>query len=699
MAGIKVYFVVFNMILKSEEGKLCPKICLTCNLFLVLRKLVLLAFAGSIGMTFVILGCALPQYEVWWPFFVVLFYVLAPIPTLIARRYTEDSTSSSNPCLELAIFLTMGFVVSSFALPIVLARSPAENPVIQWVCGEVILYCTYKTRFSITGRERFVSRNLLIKEISMNSNISEDDISMIDITDLPTSTDRQDHAQSSSSRFLSPDETDIVECLDSLIPYATCHLRRTTDISFQDHAETIARRLQSSNQLMQDDLTSEQLRKDMLKGLPQCLAIRKLVKSKLHIKVQEKSKKKSISYWKWLKYKISFTFRKTHIMIQDIEHIMELWYHNIKSIEGQFGSGVAVYFKFLRWIILLNIIFAIMSIFFIVLPQSLDQVYSSSSIDVLDFITGSGFFENTIMYYGFYNNGTVTKMFNSTYSIPTAYFMTLFCAYIFTFIVLSIKVILSYRKHYIEIRGNVQHFYCNKVFCGWDFAISSTKAATLQSISICRELQEHIAEAEKHLQYNCFISFYVVFTRVIISIITVVMICGTGGVLWVLLHTREIDKSKTTSLMIVPVVITIIMNLFSIIISFLAKMEKYSSKRTEVGHSYIWEYVVDGVLELQRDSDFWLLISELARPSVGAVILIAMCVGVYWLRAKAQANKDMLKILHEMLVLHARDKQFLLKGFIKITSAGKLYRRSDVNRLSCHLTDQEKNPILSNKRD
>ncbi|XP_066595819.1 leptin receptor gene-related protein isoform X2 [Prorops nasuta] len=99
-------------------------------------------------MTFVILGCALPSYKVWWPFFVVLFYILSPLPTIIARRHSDESRSVSNPCLELAIFITMGFVVSSFALPIVLSRSPAESPVIQpgacylTLAGNVIVYLT-----------------------------------------------------------------------------------------------------------------------------------------------------------------------------------------------------------------------------------------------------------------------------------------------------------------------------------------------------------------------------------------------------------------------------------------------------------------------------------------------------------------------------------------------------------------------------
>lgn len=69
-------------------------------------------------------------FSVWWPFFVVLFYVLSPIPTLLARRCNDVSGTSSS-ALEGAIFLTMFIVISSFALPIVLARSPTDMPVVS----------------------------------------------------------------------------------------------------------------------------------------------------------------------------------------------------------------------------------------------------------------------------------------------------------------------------------------------------------------------------------------------------------------------------------------------------------------------------------------------------------------------------------------------------------------------------------------
>ncbi|XP_037042960.1 leptin receptor overlapping transcript-like 1 [Bradysia coprophila] len=117
--------------------------------------LVSLAFAGSIGMTLIILACALPQYQLWWPFFVVVFYIFSVCPTLLAKRSMNNSLSGSSPCLELAIFLTMGFVISSFALPIVLARAE----VIMWgacyltICGNFVVYGTIVGYFLLFDSE------------------------------------------------------------------------------------------------------------------------------------------------------------------------------------------------------------------------------------------------------------------------------------------------------------------------------------------------------------------------------------------------------------------------------------------------------------------------------------------------------------------------------------------------------------------
>merc|ERR1719348_258949 len=113
---------LMNFQLTEFSHRLSMKIYPVCKFNSGIKALVALAFSGSIGLLFLFLACALPQFNNWYPFTVVIFYLLSPIPTLIAKRHSEDS--SSNPCRELAWFLTTGIVISAFALPIVLARAP-----------------------------------------------------------------------------------------------------------------------------------------------------------------------------------------------------------------------------------------------------------------------------------------------------------------------------------------------------------------------------------------------------------------------------------------------------------------------------------------------------------------------------------------------------------------------------------------------
>ena len=62
----------------------------------------------------------------YWPMFVLIFYFLAPIPLMIAKRFgSGDSTSTA--CKELSIFFTTGIVISAFGLPCILAHSEAVS--------------------------------------------------------------------------------------------------------------------------------------------------------------------------------------------------------------------------------------------------------------------------------------------------------------------------------------------------------------------------------------------------------------------------------------------------------------------------------------------------------------------------------------------------------------------------------------------
>ncbi|CAL1686846.1 unnamed protein product [Lasius platythorax] len=632
--------------------------------------------------------------------------------------------------------------------------------------------------------------------------------------------------------------------LKAIIPYATLRMHSVAQLSNEECANAIANHLQSSNKFMQNDPASERFRMETLRAMPQCLTVKRSVKSQLLVTVNQKTKKKSISYWKWLKYNISLKFAKIRMAVQNTLLTMKLWHQTIKTIESHNGSGVGTYFKFLRWLLFLNIISCILSIFFIVLPQSLNQTHIQNNVKVLDFLTGSGFFSHTIMYYGFYSNGTVDT-FGSKYSIPFAYFLTLLFCYTVTFIILSVKVISSYRKSYVEIRGKVRDLYSNKIFCGWDFSISLPKTAALQSASIYKELEELLAETRQHTHLHWLDKFLLIIMQLSVTAIVIFMICGAGTLVWLLLRHYEIGASRIISVMIVPTIITFIIHIFPAIISYLASLERYNNKRTELyvtvirnhavaatiigtlfafwiinstshcwqtnlgeeiyrlivldfiasifgmclqftrsmlnkrlskkisrpefdiarntlnliynqilfwmgfylsplmsliivikliftfyikkyelkkcyqqssqpwraaqtqtlflalafigmivvlfaigyiitnvesndcgpfrNYSHTWDFIVDGMLSLKRDSAFWSIVSELARPVTGAAILVGMCIAVYCLRAKTEASKEMLHILSNMLLLQSQDKQFLMKSFAKFAKERTLH--------------------------
>lgn len=103
--------------------------------------IVLLAFSGSIGVSFIISACVTGQPDVWWPLIVILFYIFVPVPTLIAIKM-DKKNGSGRIWMDVAIFLTTGIVVMSYATAVLLAKTKT----IQWlaciltVIGNTVIY-------------------------------------------------------------------------------------------------------------------------------------------------------------------------------------------------------------------------------------------------------------------------------------------------------------------------------------------------------------------------------------------------------------------------------------------------------------------------------------------------------------------------------------------------------------------------------
>ncbi|XP_067946646.1 leptin receptor gene-related protein-like [Watersipora subatra] len=93
------------------------------------KAIIGLAFAAAIGITLLVVGCALYDNG-WWAMFVLICYLLCPIPSLIARR--TELTSDSSLLNEVCWFITAVIITSAYGLPTLLARTPLDGSVIDW---------------------------------------------------------------------------------------------------------------------------------------------------------------------------------------------------------------------------------------------------------------------------------------------------------------------------------------------------------------------------------------------------------------------------------------------------------------------------------------------------------------------------------------------------------------------------------------
>jgi len=118
-----------------------------------LRIVILLSFVLAVGFLLIILSCAL--WQNWLPLLVALIFVLAPLPNVLFSHCGSDELSSyeGSAPVDLGRFITALFVVTGFALPIVLAHSHVIDPkaCAMSITGGGLVYATilaYSAAFS-----------------------------------------------------------------------------------------------------------------------------------------------------------------------------------------------------------------------------------------------------------------------------------------------------------------------------------------------------------------------------------------------------------------------------------------------------------------------------------------------------------------------------------------------------------------------
>lgn len=247
--------------------------------------------------------------------------------------------------------------------------------------------------------------------------------------------------------------------------------------------------------------------------------VRELPKSmedKRHEKEQRLQQGGAVTGWGLWRLNVHRSLKRLKEDGMDVLSSLQLWRADIHVIEGMFGTGILSYFSFLRFLVLLNFIIFLLMFVFVMLPviitshTSLNITYSSTDVSecsnypvtsrqglvlfhqhITDLLSGTGFLEQTYLFYGYYNLEFIHSGF--TYNLPLAYLLTTISYLLLSLIWIVKRSAAGFKRKLVQDEDRFQSF-CNKVFAGWDFCITNENAARLKQSSLLYELKTDLEE-------------------------------------------------------------------------------------------------------------------------------------------------------------------------------------------------------------
>lgn len=385
------------------------------------------------------------------------------------------------------------------------------------------------------------------------------------------------------------------------------HTNTLRSIRSPEDADTIVNQIQENVAKADDEQQADQLRREALRDMPQSLTIKRQVKQTLMLNEKSRGDNHStIGCYKWAVYSIIILYSKLKASIYNFLYTFELWYLILKTLEGQFGSAVATFFRFFRSLFFLNLFTLVPTFFFIVLPQILQSnfgdevVVDQESFSPADIFTGEGSLTNSVLFYGRYTNETI-KLAKYEYDMPYAYLFTMFVTYVIGFIVLSYSTAKSFRKNFIETKGGSKNVFAHKIFCSWDFGIATEDAATLKSSVIYHELRELLDQWNSpRTKASCASRFFTVCTNFAVNLLILFVLMGIAFGMWILLDKNRLNDDNEHIGMITAVVINVTILVFPLFFTIVGFCEDYKSPRNSffvnLTRTILLEIVVIGIL-------------------------------------------------------------------------------------------------------
>ncbi|KAM4750283.1 transmembrane channel-like protein 5 [Anableps anableps] len=332
---------------------------------------------------------------------------------------------------------------------------------------------------------------------------------------------------------------------------------------------------------------TEQIRK--IRELPMSFEEKKHVRRQV-MAFKSSGQSHHFTQFSYFSKNVSLSLRRCGYSIKSARQTLELWHGIMKEIGGKFGSSVLNYFVLLKWLLLFNIFSFLVNFGFITIPLLVYDLSPNISPNVsfrgLEILTGAGYFNYTIMYYGSYSNETLSGLVD--YDMQLAYFFTIAVYMVLCGLVLIFSMASSFRKNYALADPASNSAW--QLLCSWDFSITNEKAVNQRKNNLRVQLKESLSEkahreqqtvSEQLKHYGIYFGSWILSTSLAV---------GCGASIFYLCQyedKRAVDTETWSTLqeaetLLIPFVVSLMNMVIPLFFSLFNKFEHYSSQRKQI---------------------------------------------------------------------------------------------------------------------
>uniref|UniRef100_A0A8C6UFD5 Transmembrane channel-like protein n=1 Tax=Neogobius melanostomus TaxID=47308 RepID=A0A8C6UFD5_9GOBI len=245
---------------------------------------------------------------------------------------------------------------------------------------------------------------------------------------------------------------------------------------------------------------------------------------------------------------------------------------NLRSeIGGKFGTSVQSYFVFLKWLLMFNVFSFLVNFGFITIPQLVydfsPNVPNTTSFRGLEILTGAGYFNYTVMYYGSYSNETLEGAVD--YKMQLGYFFTIAVYMVLCGIALIFSMASSFKANYVLADTTSGGAW--QLLCSWDFSMTNERAVRQRKNNLRESLSEkaqrkQLTSSEKLRHFGIYLGAWL-----LSSSLTV----GCGASIFFLCRYEQLT-------LLVPFMVSLMNMVVPLFFSLFNKFEHYSSQRRQI---------------------------------------------------------------------------------------------------------------------